>query len=1054
MGKRFILLFMFLNLIVYSAPSIFEKIGTGFYCFRDDNGETEVRQWYTSSIQNVYAQQIKKIIDTTSLPKEIWDKTESVFLSIYITSYDISSKRDYSENFEIVINGKIHKFSTKILPHPNHLSWMDFYFDKNEFVYGINEIIIRKEEGSKDNHIYVGIDTSSNRGNSKASYDGGKTWGDELNIHYRVKGEYLIRLYAITEEAEKFKVEFDKEKGLIDHSKIVKFFGSKTWEDKKNVLEDGEELRIEWWYKNIDRNYPLKIRFEGDGKISFKILDEEGKPFETAELNLPFEKDYKGNSISGIIVKSIGKTEINKIIISGRKLDYPEEEKVIPFSSEPKGKAIKGRLAFYLSGNKYCFENEGLKAKLEVNKNKLKFISLYNEYTKTEMIKDPSKIYIFAVEIGDKILKGTEDFLCTEIKEKKNGLGIEMINEKENIEANLEVKIDKEGLIMFLSLKNNGDDKVIKVAFPYIQGLSVSEKIENDYYFYPIIDYEGGPIIGKEPIYIRSGYGTNQLGFQVIDIYSPERGGGLYLRIDDREGWIKIFSLKKKEGKGLKRNVLWDDKTYDISEELRWKNEILEDVEGFGLSCEYQGKRFKKGDIIKISPGIISSHPKDWKEVMKIYSQWAHNVWKYRPYPNKLTNTWNHLCFGSTSGKLTLKDDEYIKKIVLSTEDRNPIEIWFWWEWSKLGPWKKAIEEYTKEGSTFDQWSFHKHPKTEELMFFDNTGDYDYAEALGGKEGLKEAVEKYHRVGRLLTFYTDVFRLYDVTKTGEKYGEKWCTLKSDNNFLEKYEAFVPCIYNEEYQKWVGETMKRVIEDTDIDGIRYDEGGLAGYTCYSEKHQHKYCEKGELQWNKAFSEICKLTREKVSRDFTLTTEFPGYDYLLQFLDGCITHTYVYLGSKGDKPIEVNLIRFYFPEVKCYDISPNHIPAEFKEKSLKKILWNGIGKFNNWGEDKFRKIFMEYSEILSSNDCEPFLPSLKKGIYVNRFTKDGKSIFTIYNTNKFTSKGPILEIELKGDEEIVDIINNQPVEIERIGKDKAIVKIYIEREDVACILKKKK
>ncbi len=1055
MWKKFILLFIFLNLIAYCVPSVFEKIGTGFYCFRDDNGEEGVSQWFTSSIQNVYVQQIKKIIDTTSMPKEIWDKVEDVFLSIYITSYDVK-KKGYLENFEIVINGKIHKFPTKILPHPNILSWVEFYFDKNEFVYGKNEIIIRKEEGTKDNYIYVGIDTSVNKGNSKATYDGGKTWKEALNIYYRVKGEYLIRLYAITEEAPKFKVEFDKYKGLIDNGKIVKFFGSKTWEDKKNVLEDGEELRIEWWYKNIDRNYPLRIKFEGKGKISFKILDKEWVAYESLDLNLPFEKEYKGHSFSGILIKSIGKTEINNIVITGRKLDYPEEEKerIIPVSSKPKGKPVKGRLKFYLSGNKYCFENEVLKARFEVKKNKLKFVSLYNEYTKTEMIKDPSRNYIFVIEIGDKILRGTEDFLCKGIKKKKNGIEIGMINEEEKIGADLGIKIDKEGLGMFLSLENNGEDKVIKVAFPYLQGLSVSERTENDYYFYPLIDYYGGPVIGKRPVYIRSGYGANQIGFQVMDIYSPEKGGGLYLRIDDKEGWIKIFSLRKNiKGKKVSKEFLWNNMV-DISKELRWKNEILEDVEGFGLTCEYQGKRLKKGNTFEVFHGVIATHPEDWKEVMKIYSQWAHNVWKYRPYPNKLTNTWNYLSTGSTSGTLILSDDEFIKKVVLSRENANPVEIWFWWEWSKLGPWKKTIEEYAKEGLYPHPklgWSFRKHPKTGEIMFFNNTGDYDYAEALGGKEGLKKAVEKYHKAGKLLTFYTDVFRLYDITKTGDKYGEKWCVVKSDNNFLKRYEAYVPCIYDEEYQKWVGETMKRVIEETNVDGIRYDEGGIAGFTCYSEKHKHKYCEKGQLQWNKAFSEICRLTREKVSRDFILTTEFPGYDYLLQFLDGSITHTY--LRSKGEKPIEFTLIRFYFPEIKCYDISPNHISGEFREKSIKKILWNGIGKWSYRGKDKFKKIFMEYSEILSSDDCEPFVPSLKEGIYINRFTKDGNSIFTIYNTNKFTYKGPVLEIELKKDEELVDIINNQPVEIEKIGRDKAIIKMYIERGDVAAIMKKK-
>lgn len=201
MRKVFFLLF----LIIFSCFG-FERIGKGFYCIKYDNGEEGVRQWATSTIQNEPNQQIKKILNFSDIPDEIWEKIKNIFLEIYCTSWD-HDRGGFDEFFEIIINGKVHKYSLGILPNPNRMEWVQFVFDKEEFKKGENEIIVKKSEGKTGEYLYIGIDTSVEKGKSFASYDGGKTWTNELNVHYKVKGEYLIRLYLITDEAPLFEVE-------------------------------------------------------------------------------------------------------------------------------------------------------------------------------------------------------------------------------------------------------------------------------------------------------------------------------------------------------------------------------------------------------------------------------------------------------------------------------------------------------------------------------------------------------------------------------------------------------------------------------------------------------------------------------------------------------------------------------------------------------------------------------------------------------------------------------------------------------------------------------
>ena len=113
----------------------------------------------------------------------------------------------------------------------------------------------------------------------------------------------------------------------------------------------------------------------------------------------------------------------------------------------------------------------------------------------------------------------------------------------------------------------------------------------------------------------------------------------------------------------------------------------------------------------------------------------------------------------------------------------------------------------------------------------------------------------------------------------------------DGEKTKAYFVWNPCHDLPAVRTWVAETMGRVMRETGADGIRLDEYGHRGWACYDETHEHTYAEPGITQWQKAVSETTRMVHEamdEVRPDLVLTTEHPGYDHLMQHLEGCITY----------------------------------------------------------------------------------------------------------------------------------------------------------------------
>jgi hypothetical protein len=377
-----------------------------------------------------------------------------------------------------------------------------------------------------------------------------------------------------------------------------------------------------------------------------------------------------------------------------------------------------------------------------------------------------------------------------------------------------------------------------------------------------------------------------------------------------------------------------------------------------------------------------------------------------------------------------------------------------WWEWSPLGffmtPLDQVAEKYGQ--AVYDRWKpyFVKDPVTGKLMWNNQPGDYaGYNQRFGGLPAFRQAIQTYQKLGALVTLYTDPYRLDENCPTGQAHGREWCVINQKGALATGYEVFTPCYDLPEVRAWAAATMARLMRETGADGIRLDEVGHAGWICYNPDHRHTYQEPDITQWQKAATEMVKLVRagmDRVRPDLVLTTEHPGYDYMMPYLDGCITYD---LSSQAThlRPLECNLQRFYFPECKPYELDHRG-----RDQHLRKIFWNGGESFERYFPLPYYTILNENEAAYQGRDCTPMLstPGNAPGLYVNRFAAGDKTLFHLYNASGFTYDGVVLAVDLAREQHLFDLLGGAEVEtVTPPGDALAQARLCLPRAEVACI-----
>ena len=1067
-GVLLFILLVVLGLPAYSAAataSLFEKTADGVYVVRDDGGAWRGDLSYSITHQSEGKYQAKKVLDLSGVPQEVWDAAKAARISAYFMVRDYSSHLQPSangldESFEIVINGKVHIYPTNCgapvyqESGRQRIDWYDFDVPREELVRGANEVLIRKSAASKnDDYLYLAIDESECRGNSSVTFDG-EHWQTQSLNSPGGKGEYMVRLYLITRDlSASLAWSPGAARPLEDPCGLTLYAGTRTgrMDSTGLTLNAGDAARLEIRPKAMDPSKPVSLGIRGTGAIRLAWLDTAGKAGEQTAVAIPAEIQCPAARVGELAGLELGvagePARVTQIVLRGSLSPRPQAEPldICPRISPPVASPSAREPAYQAEGNRHVLENTGLRCVFQAG-DRLNLVSLHNGFTDCEMVTDPSAVFLFLVEMGEKRYAGSRDFCCRAIRpDGAGGFAAELELVEPALRANFTARIEREGLRLGLTVSNSGAAPVdFKLAFPHLAGLTPSGEVTADYYFFPW----GGGIIADRCATLRRGYGDHEALYQLMDLFSPQRGGGMYVRIDDAEGWHKGFSLRKSiPGAGEESH----ERMYvETRPEFKWNNS-LERVPGTGMACEYLRRTREAGRVFRPADAVIATHSGDWHSAMRAYADWAHRVWKFRPAPSRLRNV-HHMIAAGWGQDLLYRDGRYRDDFVGPQTDCT--ELMSRWDWAPHGPWNTPFtqlnEKLTPEQLKSWEPYFVKDPVSGEMMWNNQPGDYEgYNSRFGGLPAFREAIKACRNKGALVTLYTDPFRLDEGSRTGAAHGRQWTVVLPDGQPGRSYDVWNPCHDLPEVRQWVAETMKRVMRETGADGIRLDEYGHKGWACFSKEHGHTFEEYGVSQWNKATAEATRMVRaamDEVAPGSVLTTEHPGYDYLMQFIDGCITYDLT-VQADSLRPLECNTQRFYFPECKAYELDHDGADLDSKKK-----IWNAVDSFGRYFPPAMYALLKENEDVYQDGASEPLVETLMQRIYANIFSARvpgrGKTMIHLYNSTGHTVDAPVFALPVSPDQHLFDMLALRELTLEPRGAAQAI-RLYMSPESVACV-----
>ncbi len=998
---------------------------------------------------------------TLFVPEGALDGVKEARLRVYLGLLDNSvntpaiAPNGLSESFIVSVNGKEHLIpdSDPSLPAtvPTQWRWHDFPIPVSELHTGSNVIIFHKTPSeTNDDYLYVGIDNTVSHGQSRMSLDSGKTWQSEQLNTIKARGEYMVRLLLLKNSAQQTAI------WTPDITQLPSIIGHAGME--VDTAKPFFNIEIDTY--KIDANQLLKVFIEtgGEAAPALRWLDGKGKPFPVqgnfadGVLTTVFAPARDVPARLEIEADTAGRNPVRKILWEySQPLDESPRSRVnmAPLVSKAKGAPQKRAPKARLTSDGFVLENATQIATFQT-KPALRLVSLRNEFLQKNVLANPEATHLFLIESNEKRF-GAEDWRVQNVRQiSPTSIAVSLALPEPKLNAEFTISIDAKMLRFGLNVKNSSpNDLTWKTAFPQIGGLQLSTDVNDDHYLFPL----WGGVIASQNANFRSFYGDDTAWWQMATLFSPTGGGGLALRSLDETGLFKGIALRKGKipasGSTFSRGANYSGMGLDEA----WKD-LLSAAPGTAVGFEFLKYTRASGQSFSPPAAALEMFSGDWKTPMQEYSQWAHRVWKWRPWPSAVRDYWNIDSPGWGQNPL-FKDGKWRTDYINEKSDIS--EIMSWWQWSKKGPWQVPMDQLKEKlgEGIFNAYSGYWviNPATGKVEYPLNRGDYEYNTDWGGLPALRNQLQKIRDGGQMPWFYTDPFLADDNTELGHKYGPQYGVMKPDWNdalkvplnppgYVTDYASWNMCLDTAWYQKFVVEQTTRIARDTGIDGIRFDQMGLNGYACSNPKHQHVFAEPGHAANLQSSTLICREVHKNIDKfdpDFVLTTEFLGYDRLAATLEGSVNYESARHVFPGFRPVPLNIFRFYFPEHKHYDLDDLNTPGGQEWR-----FWNASGAFNILYPANRFAILKENSDAFDSRDVKALVPTLKGGVYANQFSGGGKTISMLYNASGFTVDAPLLSAPTKAGFHYFDLLSSK-----EIAPQNGAIKMKLRPAQVACI-----
>ena len=985
-----------------------------------------------------------KVFPLTKLPAGSLEKADKVYLKLHIGVFDYSTALNQeapnglTEKFrirfdggkEIVLNTADPRLPARSATSNKLNDWVEIPIDKSLLLNReeISISVAKVDDG--DDFIYPSIDRSVKNTASSVSRDGGKSWSRDWNREQNQEcGEFMMRL-KLSSVGEQGSAEWTAGNGIVgDSEKLFAY-----------AADEGELFRLEL-RRHWDQSRPLTLAFATEPGAEFSAVDERGaavaftRSGNTLSFNtgVPFAVECRNGKVRSVKASFAPARE------------WPvARPDMTPEVSAPAGVRTGAAPSCRIDGSTAILENEAIRAEFQLAP-ALALKSLFCAEVNKNILKAADETRIFRIHAGGRVYDA-RDGKVTSVKPLSNGFQAVVFLKEPRLECTVSVIAERDELRFKLDVVNRGESGAdFALAFPHLDGITLSAKPEDDFYCFPF----GGGIIGGENCRFRSAYGQNDAWWQMVDLFSRTSGGGVYLRGDDPEASYKFLNLRK--GKGVKHPDLYHLCTGTtpgfFESEHHWPH-ALSEGEYAGMAIDYAERPYAPGVKVSLPDAVIGTHAGNWKAAMQRYADWASGVWPRQAFPGKLAGQWNYRA-GRGLGSPLWKDGKYDTSYQ-GKHHKRPADIWelcSWWTLSRSLYWKLPFEEIGRFAK--DPWVekvlVWRDPATGEKVLSYALGDYDgYNPQWGGLPAFRQHIRDLKNADQVALLYYDAV-LMDASAKNAKMVPEFAVINhqykcgpahdvanptTPPGIVAKYHQYAMCVNAEKFADYTIDDVVRVVEETGADGVRLDEFGGGGHLCFSTMHKHIFSNEG---WGnpvlQAVAYITRGIREKLGRsgkEVLLLTEFPGHDMLVSTLDGALCYDGISRRSFA-RPAQINLLRFYFRNCKLFEIiedAGDHKPAPWDL-----WLWNAVGVYNS-GEypDHIRSLLLDNNDAFDLGELEPLVDTVCDGVYANRFTSGRKRIWTLFNAAGHTVDRPLLKPQGDGDVHYVELTTGRELALQ--------------------------
>lgn len=565
---------------------------------------------------------------------------------------------------------------------------------------------------------------------------------------------------------------------------------------------------------------------------------------------------------------------------------------------------------------------------------------------------------------------------------------------------------------MTLRVKNTSDRAILAaVRFPTFSRTALGS-VADTWYF----SGQNGGIINHVPICRSECYGM-EYPIQVLGLFSPRLGSGLCLLVHDRKGCFKKYTLEK------------------TSHGVNW-------------GVEYPAQECQPGESLETAPTALLGHTGDWRVELAAYRHWV-KTW-YAPL---------------TSRKDWLRDVyDYHQHCVRTTRPRPDINQTI--REANLYDAKTntyRIQEVARQEREFLGVQPYVHIfdagyTYEDSQKYGYLGDYCNFDEIGGKAKLAAAIAQAQQAGIPMGFYINGCEC-DV---GSLWAQKHLADSLIVNEKGKPQGFFPCLRYvcPEYIPWqdhLAAVCRRIATELKPMGIYLDERGytIAKRRCWSRNHGHPV--PSSLVWGE--HEILRKIRQATPAETALITEFTPADINAPLLDATLSYSI----TRGDpvlSPHRIDLFRFVFPDFKVFQLTSYNRFSQGSWDILKFPFFNGEGYwFNQSIPDGFEpnaqqflrkalRILTDHAETFRSENPEPLVPTCNPLVYANAFPTTKETVWTLFNADYRTYRGPVLELDRVDGVVYRDLWNGVDLKTEVRG-NRTLVSLTIGPRYVGCV-----